>query len=251
MNLSDTGFLTDPESENFRYVTSDVVDFEAIASSHCLVLLGEPGIGKSTAMHDEYLILKERDEHSEERFLFTDLGEFGEESRLIREVFESEEIQRWKNGDYNLHLYFDSLDECRIKIPQLARIISGQLERMKKCLSRLRLRVACRTGEWPSLLENSLVRMWGPNKCGFYELAPLRQKDVELAAARHEIDVNKFIEALLKVEVVALAIKPITLEFLIENYKLSGQLGSSKCELYELGCNKLCEEVNPNREDLI
>ena len=50
MNLSDGGFLYDPDNKYAEFVQSDVVPFEKIAHQPCLALLGEPGIGKSTVM---------------------------------------------------------------------------------------------------------------------------------------------------------------------------------------------------------
>lgn len=52
INLSDEGFLFDPENRHAKYVASDVVPFEQVSHLACLALLGEPGIGKSTAMED-------------------------------------------------------------------------------------------------------------------------------------------------------------------------------------------------------
>ena len=52
INLSDEGFLFDPESEHAKYIAPDVVAFESISHLPCLALLGEPGIGKSTALED-------------------------------------------------------------------------------------------------------------------------------------------------------------------------------------------------------
>ena len=50
MNLSDSGYLFDPDSEFGNIYNPDVFPFEKIAKFHCLGLLGEPGIGKSTGM---------------------------------------------------------------------------------------------------------------------------------------------------------------------------------------------------------
>ena len=45
--LTGGGFLLDPESE-FGSYNPHVVPFEEIRNKPCLVLLGEPGIGKTT-----------------------------------------------------------------------------------------------------------------------------------------------------------------------------------------------------------
>jgi hypothetical protein len=42
-NLSDRGFLSDPEGEWGKYSNPDLVTFGRLAESSCAVLLGEPG----------------------------------------------------------------------------------------------------------------------------------------------------------------------------------------------------------------
>jgi len=247
IDISDGGFLSDPEGEYFKYTRSDVVPFESISDKHCLVLLGEPGIGKSTAMLSEYeTIIK----HGNEAILFN-LNEYGNEKRLIDEIFESDEFTTWRKGDYTLNLFLDSLDECRIQIPQVAVILQKQLEKVKDPLHRLHLRIACRTADWPHVLDSSLSSLWKKEEYGVFELAPLRRKDIRVAAEANGIDPVAFEEGLVGSELVPLAIKPITLEFLIDTYKNENRFPSSKIELYGLGCKKLCEENNPYRQDLI
>ena len=48
--LSDGGFLSDPEMKYGHILNPDVVTFESILDAKCLIILGEPGIGKSTEM---------------------------------------------------------------------------------------------------------------------------------------------------------------------------------------------------------
>lgn len=247
IDLSDGGFLSDPESEYFKYIRSDVVPFESISDKPCLVLLGEPGIGKSTAMLSEYETITK---HGNEAIL-SNLNEYGNEKRLIDEIFESDEFTTWRKGDYTLNFFLDSLDECRIQIPQVAVILQKQLEKVKDPLHRLHLRIACRTADWPHVLDSSLSSLWKKEEYGVFELAPLRRKDVRVAAEANGIDPDAFVEGLVSSELIPLAIKPITLEFLIDTYKNENRFPSSKIELYGLGCKKLCEENNPYRQDLI
>jgi hypothetical protein len=247
ISLSDGEFLSDPEEEYFKYHRSDVVAFDKISSKPCLVLLGEPGIGKSTAILSEYKSITS----GTDKVAFFNLNEYGDETRLIDEIFKSDEFTTWGKNDYTLHLFLDSLDECRIQIPQVAVILQKQLEKAKAHLNRLHLRIACRTVDWPHVLDDSLSLLWKKEEYGVFELAPLRRKDVRIAAVANGIDPDAFIEELIRSELVPLAIKPITLEFLIDIYKQEKRFPSSKIEIYSLGCRKLCEENNTNRQDLI
>lgn len=52
--LEDGGFLTDPEGKYGRSLNPDVISLEALEEVPCLVLLGEPGIGKSTVIEGHF-----------------------------------------------------------------------------------------------------------------------------------------------------------------------------------------------------
>lgn len=250
LNLTDGGFLFDPEDEYAKYVTSDVVPFESIAHLPCLALLGEPGIGKSTAMEDLRHATEQAAQAPNEKLLYFNLNQYGEESRLVNDVFSSVAYQEWLAGTYCLHLFLDSLDECRIRVGQVGTILAEKLRQAKDHLGRLRLRIACRTADWPPTLEIALPGLWGDKAFGAFELAPLRRKDVQAAAEAEGVDVGHFLAELGRTESVPLAIKPITLRFLLSAFKSHGQFPATRQKLYELGCTKLCEEANPNRQDL-
>jgi hypothetical protein len=50
LNLSDNGFLVDPDGEYGTALNPDVVPWDSLSATPFLILLGEPGIGKSEAM---------------------------------------------------------------------------------------------------------------------------------------------------------------------------------------------------------
>jgi hypothetical protein len=250
MNLSDGGFLYDPESQYAGSVQSDVVGFEKIAHQPCLALLGEPGIGKSTAMDELRTSLAEPIKSSGDSLLYLNLNEYGDESRLIQDLFRRETFVKWKNSNHILHLFLDSLDECHIQIPQVATILNNHFRRTSENLGRLRLRIACRTAEWPATLEQSLPELWGKDSFGAYELCPLRRKDVEEALRMEGIEADRFMAEVERTETAALAFKPATLSFLISVFRNESKLPSTRIELYEKGCKLLCEELNRNRLDL-
>jgi hypothetical protein len=83
-----------------------------------------------------------------------DLRSFGSEDRLYRALFEDNIFLQWVEGDYDLYLYLDSLDECLLRIDTVAALFAD--EHPEYPLSRLKLRIACRTTSSPALLENAL-----------------------------------------------------------------------------------------------
>jgi predicted NACHT family NTPase len=247
VNLSDGGYLFDPDSAYGKSYNADVVSFESIAEIPCLILLGEPGIGKTHAMKAEQDDIRYKIEKKGDQIIFVDLRSLGSEDRLVRSLFESAAFVSWAKGRNRLHLFLDSLDECLLRIDTVAALLVDELK--KHPAERLYLRVACRTADWPAGLEANLAELWGNHAVGVYELVPLRRVDVIEAARNNELDPNVFLSEVERTEVVPLAIKPITLNFLINTYRRSGRFPSTQAELYLQGCELLCEETSESRRD--
>jgi hypothetical protein len=73
IDLSDGGFLVNPEDEYGR-VQTDVVPFDFIEHHACLALLGEPGIGKSTVMDDLRTALEHSLKGSDDHLVYIEMG---------------------------------------------------------------------------------------------------------------------------------------------------------------------------------
>src|SRR5437879_2868900 len=111
INLSDQWFLADPEGESVWYSPNpDLRAFGEISTLPCLVLLGEPGIGKSTAMIAEHDVVEADARELGDAVLRLDLRSVHSEQTLHRRVFENTTFRSWEAGDHYLHLFFDSLD---------------------------------------------------------------------------------------------------------------------------------------------
>jgi predicted NACHT family NTPase len=154
----------------------------------------------------------------------------GSEYQIVRKLFESEKFAFWLASDHHLHVFLDSLDECRLRVENVAALLVDELKDLP--VPRLSLRISCRTAEWPKTLEDGLKELWDEESVGVYELAPLQRSDVANAAATDGLDPEDFLQAVDEAEVVPLAIKPVTLEFLLEGYGRSGRLPSRQAELY-------------------
>lgn len=237
--LSDQGFLYDPDSERGHLLNPNLVSFSELAVKPCLALLGEPGIGKTWALNAQKAAVKESIARDGGDLLWLDLKPFGSEDRLWKRLFEGAEFNKWRKGSYILHVFLDSLDECLLRISNVGAMIADQLP--NEPVDRLRIRIACRSVPWPAILEHAFSDLFGDG-FGAYELVPLRLNDVRQASEKSGIsDVEAFLRRIEDLNVSSLAIKPITLRFLINTYLRETDLPSNQIDLYEKGCRILCE----------
>ena len=250
--LSDGGYFPDPDpdSEYARWLNPEATTFELIDYYPCLVLLGEPGIGKSTAIEAacQHQNVKIKEGRENVKILSLDLRSYGDANRLIQDLFESEIFKAWRSGSGLLVIFLDSYDECLLELKKLGQLLADQLKGYKSQISRLHLRIACRTAVWPSFLENELKKIYGDEAFGIYQLAPLRRIDVKEAAAKNDFDSDLFLNAVQEKNVISFSIKPITLRFLLNMYRSQGTLDTkTNVDLYYNGCICLCEEPSESR----
>lgn len=242
--LDSEGYLVDPDGEKTPYLKQDAIELDDIKSKACLLLLGEPGVGKSDAM----LRLSQRAKSSlraEDKLLFIDLRL---DRDLVEDFFERDEFKGWLADEHRLHLFIDNLDEC--STPDGSNRIVGKLRRGP--ISKLWLRIACRTAEVPPIIESELPKLWPSEedahpRLEVFELAPLRKSDVSLAARQEKLDAEAFLAELTQRGATALATRPITLKFLLNQFRMNKSLARARWELYEMGCRTLCQEHSESR----
>jgi predicted NACHT family NTPase len=249
INLSDGGYLYDPDSEWGKVHNPNVVHFEELAGLSCLILLGEPGIGKTHALKEAQKVIDSK-ANTGDQTLWLDLGRSQSEDRLIKYIFENETILSWRKGENKLHLFLDNLDMGILRVDTITSLLIDGFKKFKNYhIQRLGLYIACRTGMWPISFEKELEQLWDKKVIGIYELAPLRKKDVIEAAKANGLDAWRFLGEIDRRNVVPLAIKPITLSLLINVYRSTQSLTQNQVELYLKGCNLLCEEHDRKRRE--
>lgn len=242
------GFLLPPTDNQLyeQWFPNNAVKFDSIIETPCLILLGEPGIGKSFALRDA--IEQTKKTHPLALVLSINLGEYGDEKRLIEDLFHCEAFLEWKNSKTDLHIFLDSFDECILRLDTVAKLLGSKFTTLETT-NKLYFRIASRTAEWRTSLENHLVTKWGENNCHAYQLAPLTQKQVLIATDARAIDSSTFLNQVIHREVVAFAIKPVTLNLLIRIYETQkGHLPSEQSAIYEQGILELCSDSNPERD---
>jgi hypothetical protein len=246
LDLSDGGFLADPTGPSLRSHPAAPATLAELTKYRALVLLGEPGIGKSTTLEAEAARASADAVADGTTSIHVDLRAYSSDALLHQRVFGSPEFIAWTTGTSHLVLHLDSLDEALLRVDSIANLLASELPRYPT--SRMSVRIACRTAVWPgAILEPVLNSLWGNGAVGIFELAPLRRKDVVAAATAHDIDADTFIRELYAADVVPFAIKPLTLNLLLGLFQRDGQLPRSIVDLYTRGCLKLCEETNASR----
>jgi hypothetical protein len=223
--LSDGGFLADPTDPFASSLGPVPQPLEKLGTYQALALLGEPGIGKSTALKSE------ADRTAGVDSLYFDLRDFSSDGLLYQRVFQNPQFLDWKGGASHLTLHFDSLDEGLLRIETIANLLASEF---RQCpAERLSVRIACRTAVWPTTLDVACREIWRDG-FGAFELAPLRRRDVAAAATAHDIDPEVFINALHDTNAVPFAIKPLTLRMLLDIYREDGSFVRSKTTADEI-----------------
>lgn len=245
IELDMNGFLPNPHADNLIPDTN-IFDFDKINSIPCLVLLGEAGSGKSTTIECEFKKLIENNKDA--ILVYKNLNEYCDESRLINEIFQSEVITKWVQSDKQLILFLDSYDECLSEIKKLPQILKKQLKLFQLYSSRLHMRIICRSGSWNDSLHSFLIDFFNKDNVALYEIAPLRHVDISKAAKHYGINEKEFIQEVIKKEVQPFAINPLTLNFLISEYKNYQKISPTKEKIFYEGCRILCSEPNIDRQ---
>lgn len=242
---SGDGFAGDPTT--WWGGRENIKSLDELASVPCVILLGEPGAGKSTCIDQAFKATSTRVEQAGGTALLVNLRSYGSEVRFIENTFQSEKFQNWRNATRELHLFLDSLDEALLRVDTIGGILVDELRRLP--VDRLRLRIACRTADWPKTLEEGLKNSWGnQQQVQAYELMPLRRCDVKIAADANGIDPDRMLRDVIGKGLQALAVRPITLEFLLRSYMKTGEMAETKSALYEEGCRQLCAEWDDRRK---
>ncbi|MBI3608862.1 MAG: hypothetical protein HY207_12920 [Nitrospirae bacterium] len=241
--MSGDGFLTNPEDEMGRIFNPNVKEIGQLLDLPCLVLVGEPGLGKTTALNAIRPDLISR-LSSERNLIWEDMRSVPDPATFRQRVFETPEWTTWRSSQHEkLILVVDGVDEGLMRLSNFVPFLTRELEGAPH--ERLQVVLACRTADWPTAQGKALLNQWSASKDQplVWELCPLRQTDARLAAEQSGVDPDAFIKALYASGTVGLASRPITLFFLLQSENFTG----TRTTLYEQGCLKLCEEQDRSR----
>lgn len=222
--------------------TSDGVAFDEIRHVPCLILLGEPGIGKTYALRNEQRQIDAKISSGADKTLWRDLAGYNSIENVRAHLFENNRYRDWEAGTHRLTMFVDSVDQAGIPVEHVIQCIASELDDAD--IWRLHLRLVCRDHEWSLTLADTLEHVWRGGddteaNVRFYQLAPLSPEDIRVAVDANSDnikDAELFLKEIESAGAWALATVPITLEMLLEEPE---HLTSSRTGLYERGSRRL------------
>ncbi len=226
----ENGFLPDPNGFMGRMLAGDVCTRADIHQTACSILLGEPGLGKSTTM-------LQRQAELPADSLFFDLRRLS-----AQEVLKA--VRNLNAGP--AHIVIDSVDEA--DLPSFPSRLLGELDQLPR--GTIRLELACRASEWPETLERGLPHIFGDEDVSYFRLEPLRRADAASIVEVAGIDAKTFLAAVHERDLGPLAAVPLTLELLMQVFRKDRRFPQRATEIYEQALLHLCEENSPSRREL-
>jgi hypothetical protein len=227
VHLSDEGILSDPADWIGKHYNSHLLKTAHIPLQGCVVLTGDPGMGKSTELNNFSSQIKGQD------FLIKKhCRSFPSPDNFSQKVFGCNEWLQWRTSqDRRMTLLLDGIDEGIKKISDFLLFLREELSTQP--IKRLSLVLVCRSADWPFSQGQDLLELWGnTSRPSFFELCPLTYEDIRLAAKNRNVDDQSFLKAIFDQHVEPLAARPVTLFFLLEKFKQGGGLPNSYRELY-------------------
>ncbi|MFF8574012.1 NACHT domain-containing protein [Streptomyces sp. CA-100214] len=202
-----------------------------------LALFGERGAGKSVALLQECKVL----EAEQAATLWVNLGRYQTESGVVSALADA--AAAGEAGEW--WVFLDSLDEGLNVLPALGGLIADWIDSLTADQRRrVRLRFSCRTGRWPDILQDALMRYWPKRRqLQHVILTPLTVSDVAVAAEDYGLDPEVFTAVLRERGLMQLSKAPVTLLQLLEYHRVHGMLPATAADAYEQACLLLCSET--------
>lgn len=205
-----------------------------IAPASSLVILGEPGIGKSWALRELT--------GGDDSVIRVSLDTVADVHELRARLAALDSVVPEGGAADRVSLVVDSIDECPIPTKILAHHLEAALSRQRRPR---RVLLGCRTADWPEMLGNRL-RTLQPG-LEVVELLPLGRTEIGTLATTRGVDGDAFLAAVVDAGAASLAALPLTLDLLLTTYQQAGRLPRSAVELYERGLLRLVEDPDPDR----
>lgn len=219
-----------------------------VAASGAMVVLGEPGAGKTSVLAglvEGLPRVEEAWEGDADACVWVSGGDLTEASYADELGCHFEVLPAAGStggGAGVLTVVVDQVDESPY-LRHLPRRLKRSLR--GRDVSRVRFLMACRTADYPPDATGVLAEVFGTCRC--VDLAPLsRQEAVALVASAGALG-EEVVAAAEAAGAAALACVPLTLELLVMTYRVDGRLHGTPRELFARGVQYLAEDPDPDR----
>ncbi|WP_125592561.1 NACHT domain-containing protein [Amycolatopsis balhimycina] len=248
--LDEDGFLAQPE-DSAPLSAGQLIRPRMAVGRGALVLLGEPGSGKTTTFKDiigDRLTGADEDTATPEAVWVdgNDIRSIEDFRDFLAVHLDSLPVKSQKVAPLpsRLTIVLDQLDESPFirSIPK--RLDLALRGRDTRSLTFL---IACRTADYPSSLTKILDNV--TSGCLVADLAPLTKQDVVSLMTDSEVDPDKFVEFVIANQVGPLASIPLTLRMLADSYREdAGKSIVTSHELFKRSVLRLADEHGRDRE---
>lgn len=123
--LDKNGYLNEFKIKETNELVSTL---SSISYKGCLILLGEPGIGKSDTLKRAYESEHSRIKGTEDDVRFIDLRDVANRDDFNDELFDRAFFKQWVEGAHTLYLFVDSFDESLMQFENLVDYLGKQLD---------------------------------------------------------------------------------------------------------------------------
>ena len=243
--VQSTGFLESWEEISGVESKDGPKRLEELLRFRCLVLCGEPGMGKSKTLELHRHDIEDKARHRGE-FYARSFREAIDPFHLLQDLKCSSQWQKWAGGS-ELTVVIDGVDEGLAMASNLVSVLTAELR--SQSVDRLWLILVCRDAEWPAEEGRALMELWSGDQAGRFQLQRLRYSDAEMAARRwglSEAEAAAFMLAVQEAAVEAFAARPITLRMLVDEFQTNRKLPGTRLEIFRKACLRLCRQ-DPDR----
>ena len=207
-----------------------------------VVLLGPPGIGKST----EFKTAHSRAIEIGNNAKFISLASIYTQNELENLIVNPTATDKYS------FIYLDALDESPVSVPVIQSWIIQLAQSLKlneeKSGRKTLVRISARTADWSEQFEKQLEEIWGKGSVQVFELPPLTKQQASSFIEKQVPNPAELLEFITQEDMSALASLPVTLRMLLNNFLTHGTLAlGDKVTTYRRGILALLEESNQMR----
>lgn len=224
--------------------SGSVQGWRELEEHYRVLVLADPGAGKTFEAKDRATKLREKGAKA----FFIRIEAINAAFEDAFEVGTAAEFAEWLASDGEAFFFLDSVDEAQLGTPRaLEDAIRVFGARIQIARERARIIITSREDAWQALSDRTLVEQYLPHGAPIeahdgdqkdsneaesdgvlkiYRLGGLKIDQIKLFAAHHSIDVNAFVAAIERGNLMTLAERPFDLKALIRKWQADGALGS-------------------------